>query len=546
MGVPFGRYELLEKLAEGGMAEVFRAIQLGIGGFEKLVALKMIRPHLEDEPGFIDLLLHEARIAALLSHPSVCQILDVGMHDGRYFIAMEHISGLSLAHLLKLAARARHPVSPALGAFVVARAAEGLAHAHEKIGPDGRLLGIVHRDVSPDNIMVDEDGRVKVVDFGIAHAANRIVRTQPGRIRGKLRYMSPEQVRGCPLDGRSDVFSLGVILHQLIAGRPLFLQKNDLKTMECVLNAPIPELAERPGVPRELCEATHLALERAVDRRLPSARDLARRIDESLRDVETPWVATLAALVRALRTKPEVEQTVLNGELVETRTRPAVPPTIELAPREFPPGAYPTRLVGSAAPTVELRPLTRELPSDSKPRHSGRLARVAGAGAALLALIALLSALGRSGSPEHPVGQQVTEARPLAERAPDRAPAREIAASSTDSATERTAPGELASVQPGPAYAARRRTRRQPPLQPPVPSRTVSPVNEGAGWLTLDTSPWSYVYLGARLLGPTPLFEVQLPAGTVTLRAVNESAQIDRGFRVEIVPGRTVVKRIDW
>ncbi len=237
------------------MAEVFLAVQRGPGGFEKLVAIKQLLPELVEEPGFVEGFLDEARIAAVLSHPNICQTFELGQEAGRYFIAMEFLSGASLSRLWKKSLKEGTPLPPSLAAWAVARAAEGLAHAHQVTTPDGRPLHVVHRDVSPDNIVVTYDGLVKVVDFGIAKAANRQLRTRTGVVKGKLSYMAPEQALGQPVDGRADVYSLGAVLYEVLAHEPMVKGETDLETMKRLMDGKRPTLSHRPGIPVALARA---------------------------------------------------------------------------------------------------------------------------------------------------------------------------------------------------------------------------------------------------------------------------------------------------
>lgn len=278
MGRSFGRYEILSRIASGGMAEVFLATQRGPGGFERRVALKQILPELAGDPEFVGMFFDEARIAASLSHPNICQLFDFGCEEGRYFMAFEYVEGLTVAQLLD--ARPRLP--PLLAAYVIARAAEGLAYAHEKTDSNGAPLGIVHRDVSPQNVLVSTAGHVKVVDFGIARAVDRHVQTRTGKLRGKVGYLSPEQIQGAAIDGRSDVFTLGILLHEALTGRPLFDETNPVDAMKQVLRGNVAPLPESPEVPPAVREVAMAALAQRVEDRLPSARELARRLDEAL------------------------------------------------------------------------------------------------------------------------------------------------------------------------------------------------------------------------------------------------------------------------
>ena len=215
-GLPqrFGKYTLIRKLAEGGMAELFLAIRRSIAGFEKLIVIKRILPAMNRDRAFIDMLLHEARVAATLSHTNIVQIFDVGQVDGTYFIAMEHVHGEDLRQVVRQMRRkglVDFPIEHAIS--IVLGLSAGLAYAHDKRDLDGTPLNIIHRDISPQNTVVSFTGDVKIVDFGIAKSDTKLKDdTKSGRLKGKVPYMSPEQARGKTLDHRSDVFAVGVIL----------------------------------------------------------------------------------------------------------------------------------------------------------------------------------------------------------------------------------------------------------------------------------------------------------------------------------------------
>src|SRR5579859_624404 len=204
-GVPFGPYRLQRRLARGGMAEVFLARHIGVEGFERRVAIKRILPHLSDSEGFRSMFLDEARLAAQLSHPNVVHIYDFGRAGDYDFIAMEFVDGVDIGQLIRRGRK--HPVPFELAARILSDVCGALHYAHRITDAGGRPLNLVHRDVSPQNVLVSYDGVVKLVDFGIAKAAFAAGRTRPGVVKGKYAYMSPEQVEGRALDGRSDLFS---------------------------------------------------------------------------------------------------------------------------------------------------------------------------------------------------------------------------------------------------------------------------------------------------------------------------------------------------
>ena len=246
-----GRYTLLQKLASGGMAEVFLARQAGIDGFEKLVVMKRILPHQSDNPEFVRMFLDEARIAADLSHPNVVNIYDAGQADGLYFITMEYLRGRDFAAVFHEQKKSNVQWPLAVTLHCLIDAARGLHAAHTKTDMEGKPLHIVHRDISPPNLFVTWDGVTKVLDFGIAHAATRSTKTEVGVVKGKLAYLSPEQLEAQELDGRSDLFALGIVAWELLTGHRLFQKPSDAEALRAILEHRIPRPSELvPSIPR--------------------------------------------------------------------------------------------------------------------------------------------------------------------------------------------------------------------------------------------------------------------------------------------------------
>ena len=279
----FGQYELRSHLATGGMAEIYLARQTGIGGFEKQVVVKRILPELTARREFVEMFFDEARIAAQLKHPNIVEIYDLGQQGEDYFIAMEYLKGETLRETVVESIKRGSPLPPVIAAFVVSQVCDGLAYAHEFADGSGGSLGIVHRDVSPNNIILTYAGGVKLVDFGVAKTRVQTHRTEAGVLRGKLSYMSPEQCLGRPLDGRSDVFSAGVVLWELLAQRRLFRRNSEQKTIEAVLSAHIPMVKEyRHGVPAALDAIARRAMERKVGARYQDAAQMASEIRKCL------------------------------------------------------------------------------------------------------------------------------------------------------------------------------------------------------------------------------------------------------------------------
>jgi serine/threonine protein kinase len=307
--VRFGAYELLAPLAVGGTAEIFLA-RWRAAGHERLVVVKQLLPAHADDPEFVDMFLDEARFGSQLAHENIAQTFELGQVGGRHFIAMEYLAGLTLGHLAAKA-RGRLPggLPAELCAGIVAQAARGLHHAHELLQPDGSPWKIVHRDVSPQNLIVTFDGHVKLVDFGIAHAAVREARTKTGMIKGKFAYMAPEQCLGRPVDRRTDVFALGVVLYECVTGQRLFKRKSSYETYQAILKHDIPAPTQvNPVLDPGLEPVLLRALVRDADGRYPTAAAFADALDG--------WVAARGAYVGtdAIRSfyrrvfKDEVEQ----------------------------------------------------------------------------------------------------------------------------------------------------------------------------------------------------------------------------------------------
>jgi eukaryotic-like serine/threonine-protein kinase len=266
-----GKYQLISKLAKGGMAEVFLAKAAGPMGFEKTLVLKRILSHLAEDPQFVEMFLSEAKLVAQLNHPNIVQIFDFGESEGAYYLAMEYIDGPSLRNLIKRARGAGTFLPPVFCAKVVSAACEGLAFAHDFVEPaTGKPLHLIHRDISPDNLLLSRQGAVKVVDFGIAKAANQSHKTQTGLIKGKLAYMPPEQLEGQPLDRRLDVYALGVVLYELLTSMKPFDATTDVSIMRAIMFEPlVPASERRPDLPRALLQILERALAKDRESRYP-------------------------------------------------------------------------------------------------------------------------------------------------------------------------------------------------------------------------------------------------------------------------------------
>jgi serine/threonine protein kinase len=283
MASPFGRYLLLEQLAAGGMAVVYRAVLRDPSGFEKIVALKRVRKDLSTSPEFIARFVDEARIVSTLSHSNIAQVFDFGQVEGEFYLAMEYVDGPDLGALLQASRAQGQPIPIPTAVHIAARVARGLGAAHARLDEGGRAAPVVHRDVSPQNVLLSRSGEIKVVDFGIALAAEKALRTRTGIVVGKCRYMAPEQAAGHELDPRADVFAAGCVLFEMLSGAALFSGATPEEVLQQVVALPIPSASSRnPDVPPELDEIVARALMRPRERRYTDGTSLARDLESLL------------------------------------------------------------------------------------------------------------------------------------------------------------------------------------------------------------------------------------------------------------------------
>jgi serine/threonine protein kinase len=355
----FGKYERIRRLAQGGMGDVFLARQTGV--LDRLAILKALKHELVAEQEFVEQFLDEARVAATLNHPNIVAIYDVGEWNGTYYIAMEYIAGEDLAKIWYAAAKAGVGLPFQVTVRIIMDAALGLDHAHRARDVRGRPMNIVHRDISPQNIMVRADGVTKLVDFGIAKAANKSSKTQAGMVKGKLQYMSPEQVRGEALDGRSDQFSLGVVIWEMCTGRRLFKADSEINTLQKILQAPIPKPSQFvSGFPGELEAVIMRMLERDANKRFAALGEVALKLKEFLdrSSVQAGEVSVSAFMHQIL------------GRELEERTRDLTPmenSTSGPAVKAPPPSPRPAPVSLTAPATVPMAPQLSPRPSPPSP-----------------------------------------------------------------------------------------------------------------------------------------------------------------------------------
>ncbi len=590
-GDRFGRYRIIKPLAQGGMAEVYLARQEGAGGFTKTVVIKRILPQLASNEALVTMFLDEARIAANLTHPNVVQIFDFGELDGSYYLAMEFLAGEDL-NTIRAAARKREKFVPAAVAVkVISDACDGLHHAHTASDDEGSPLNIVHRDISPSNIFVTYQGIVKVLDFGIAKAEGRALQTETGVLKGKYPYMSPEQISAAPLDARSDVFSLGAVLFELLTHHRVFKRENALAMLKALLEEPVPPLRQfRPDLPESLETAAAKALSRNKDERFGSAQEMRAALSNVLQEIGATNVADEVG--------PYVCD-LIGEERVKARSRVTRLEKIEEASEEgtgsldgFTPksdtgslGSLP----GTAAQTeVEATQAATPLPvgdhegspsattfdidlglDESGPApevaiepRRGRLPMwVAAAGVLVLGGGAAAVVIGLTGNdvtledPLSPPGEAThVEAGPVEEpaREPEVAGEPEPPEPAAPEQVEPEPPEQVASVEAEPAKKESSRPVKRPPRPRPVtktvpddPVETSSkeppaPPQPTRGTLDINCIPWCRILVDGQDTGLTsPARGIELEPGRrrITVRNPPTGQELERV--VEISPGET-------
>jgi len=380
-GVKFGQYVLIEKIATGGMAEVWKARMRGVEGFQKIVAIKKILPHLSDNQDFIEMFVDEAKLAAQLNHNNIIHIYDLGKIQNSYYIAMEYIDGYDLKTILRRAQERDQPMQIELALFIASKVAAALDYAHRKRDFDDHDLGLVHRDVSPQNVLISQEGDIKLCDFGIAKAASKASHTQAGALKGKLQYMSPEQAWGRAIDKRSDVFALAAVLFEMLTGRRLFTGDNELSILEQVREARVVAPSTiNDEVPPEIDSIVLKALSKDPAQRYQTAGEMARDLDAILYNFKpTPTSADLAIYMHRLSTSEPIPVAAPEPEHIEpAKPKPMLgaPPVIATAPapviapapvvapapaaweppavEQRTPGTSPGKLIGIAAVVVLL------------------------------------------------------------------------------------------------------------------------------------------------------------------------------------------------
>ncbi|MBN2360267.1 MAG: serine/threonine protein kinase [Deltaproteobacteria bacterium] len=529
-------YTLERRLSTGGMGAVFLASRSGAHGFEKQFAIKILLPHLFGRGDATELFADEARLVARLSHPNICQVFDFGEDAGFCYLVMEYIDGFDLNALLRAQRALGAPLPQELAARIVADAARGLQHAHESRSRDGKPLEVVHRDVSPDNIVVTHDGCAKVLDFGIARWADRIAVTQGNAVRGKAAYMSPEQVMGKPLDRRSDLFSLATVFFELVTNRPLFKRLSIVETMRAVVEDPIPLLsAAQPDAHPSFVRIVQRALARDPAQRFSSAEQLTGELELAIAEVGRP--ATSEVLADHLRsvTRPACELPVPAAAGPFGQTRGAGPAAVPTLTTHGPLQPKPTT---APAPTAASQ--VRQSSSRGTQLSIAALALVSVLAAGIAAIVWLGQ---RVPAPDRgAVGADLgLAAIPTTDRADGGAAvlAIETADAAATAAVTETA-RLIVEVEEALAAELPDETKGQTaPDSAGEELRRERPAVGGAGAISVFATPWGMVRLDGKLLGPTPLLRHTLGAGSHVVELVApDTAKVVERRSVKVAPGK--------
>lgn len=523
----YGRYVLIERIGSGGMAEVFRGLAVGKAGFARTMAVKRLLPHMAQDPEVVRMLVEEARLASAIRHPNVIQVMDLGQQDNTYFMAMEYVAGCTLTRLVNVA-RERAGMPQPMAVAIMRDALRGLAHAHALKDENSASLNLIHRDISPDNIMVGFDGRVLLMDFGVARAEDQARVTLAGSLRGKPAYMSPEVVRGGPVTQDVDLYAAGVVLFEVLAMSPMRTARSDVAMLSEVSRGEVPTLESRGvTVPPGLSSVVQHALSADPDQRPPSAAAFAAALDNVANSVGALWTSAETAAWMRHHLPEEAER---EAE-AEARDR-------KLA-----------RQMGGASP----RALARMVAAANGTRLGPPAWLWVVAAVVMLAAGGGLAVLLRPAPPPMvAVSPPPPADTPPAQPAPVLAPKTVAITSKPDGATVSlgdkpmgTTPVEL-NIPPGQSREVTvekagylDQTHTFDYMDAPETWEAVLKA-AGPGLLTLQTTPWGRVKVDGRDTGKfTPLNRLSLPAGRHVVEVTNDEMGVSTRFVVNIRPGRT-------
>jgi len=541
-----GKYTLLDLVATGGMAELWLARQEGPAGFSRTVALKRVLPHLATDERFVQMFLDEARLAALLTHPNIVQIHDFGEAEGEYYLTMEFVRGRSFDAVIDVEAERDQHMPLETAAWIVAQACVGLEYAHTYRHPEtGQALRLVHRDISPQNLMVSFDGLVKVMDFGIAKAATSTVKTQTGAVKGKYAYMSPEQIAGQPLDARSDVFALGIVLYEAVSGRRPFGKESDLVAITAILNEP-------PKPIREIIPDFPVELERVLDRALCKDRT-DRYVDAHAMQVDLERFIRSRGAVVGSRDVADMMRQVFGAEAdapLRTGAAPAAKSANIATDSTVMADDVGTVVPAAVSTTYDALPATtpgQALPAEEEGQQP---APDAARGAPAPTTAPAPTAAGAPGPPPRPEPTRAATPSPM----PQLPAVPAAPATPPEPAPEKGGGGALIFVvvalllvvlggggavawlllggaedapasDPGPVATPAAQANPDDALRATIEAGMLARLKEGQGLLIVKARPGTTVFLGDRPLGAAPLDAQMVPAGRHFVRALLPGGQ---------------------
>lgn len=570
----YGKYFLIDKIAVGGMAEIFRAKTFSHGGFENLLVVKRILAHMSENDSFVQMFLDEARVTALLQHANIVRVWDFGKIGTNYFLAMDCVEGKDSKLILRKLFERRKMLPREFAVYIAAEAAKGLDYAHRKSTNAGQMLNIVHRDVSPSNILVSYAGEIKVADFGIVQASTVVETTTKGTLKGKIEYMSPEQASGEQLDRRSDIFSLGIVLWEMLTGRRAFKSDSEVKTLDKVRNVEIERASVvNPTVPARLSDIVSRCLEKNPDDRYQDARELhsdllnflypatpdvvqqslAHFMQELFADEIAAERAKLEEGTRLARALHEAEPDI-DLEDDDDDPRPGEP-TVAPAPAPAPPaskvplvvglllGLFALVAVGGMAWWVAVQEPETIVVEKQAPvpatSVSVKVAPVAGN----LFVDGVESGVGTSILKELTPGKHLVEVKAEGyEPWSDEVQVEQGEKVRLSATLVKIKPVEA--PKPPPVETP----KPPPPTTPPVVNTPVEtpppppppPVEKPKGKLSANVSGgWADIFIDGKKVGTTPLIGYQLPPGTYQVRAKNDAAGMDVTQTVTVKSGET-------
>jgi len=534
-----GRYQLIKKLATGGMAEVFLASAEGPGGFSKQLVVKRILPHFADNPQFVQMFLSEAKLAAQLNHPNIVQVFDFGQAGRDYFLAMEFVEGMNLRSLNRMHRMQAGAISMALCARMISQACEGLSYAHAFKDPKtNKPLNLVHRDISPDNLIISKHGVVKVLDFGIAKAETQVHKTTTGMLKGKMAYMPPEQLQREPLDQRVDVYALGVVLFELLAGSLPFDATSEVSIIQAVMKPdPMPPLSQLvANVPPALEHCVAKALTKSREYRYGDCKAFQADLESYIQSSGEKCLPSDLAQLVEIADAGHREET-RKSLVVVPEPQSSADPAMATSTFVTPGGERPITGVSN----TQLKPVSGEASvppqTAAKPgAHRGAIFAaigLIGAAAALSAYVVLGQGSGDGKDSKNPVivpppPEEHTE-HPIAAAADSGAPPA-VAEADVDAGAAAPAAVEA------PVRDAGSTGSPKPPRPPPTASKK-------QGEVEVRVRPYAVLYVDGEKIGQTPLDEpLTLPVGKHEFRLVNERYEKDVKVDFVVKPGKSVFK----